>query len=149
MPPRVIRPPHRVRRYNPLMFDQIRGMGKLASMLGNPGQMQEMREQVERMQRELAARTVQGEAGAGAARATVNGKLELTRLELDPVMIGALTGDGGEAAAAADREMVEELVVSAVNAAMEKAKEMVKDEMSKLSGGLNLPGLDGIIKGLG
>lgn len=133
------------------MFDQIRGMGKLASLLGNPAQMKEMQEQVERAQRELAGKTVQGEAGAGAVRATVNGKLELTRLELDPAMIGALVGGAGGAGegSAADREMVEELIVSATNAAMDKAKEMVKEEMTRLSGGLNLPGLDGIIKGLG
>ena len=120
------------------MFDQLKNMKQLAEMLGNP---QEIRQKMERLQEELAQRTVEADAGAGAVRVTANGKFEITRIELDPHMLGALAGEGAET----DREMVEELIRSATNSALEKAQQMAREELGKATGGMNLPGLENLM----
>lgn len=122
------------------MFDQMKNIKNLAGMLGNAT---ELREKFQRMQEELARRTVEGDAGAGAVRVTVNGKLEVVRVELDRPLVTALAGDGADA----DKEMVEELIASATNAALTKAQQMMREEMSKLTGGMNLPGMDNLLGG--
>ncbi|MCC6680017.1 MAG: YbaB/EbfC family nucleoid-associated protein [Phycisphaeraceae bacterium] len=101
----------------------------------------QIKQRMEQMQAELARKTVEAEAGAGAVRVTVNGKLEVLSVQLDPAMIATFLGD---AAKAEDRQLVEELIASAVNEALRRAQELVKQEMSKAAGGLNLPGLDGL-----
>jgi DNA-binding YbaB/EbfC family protein len=63
-------------------------------------------------------------------RATVNGRLELVRLQIDPAAL-----EGG------DVEMLQDLVIAAVNQALRSAQQQMADEMSKLTGGLKLPGL--------
>jgi len=117
------------------MFDQLKA---LKSMMGN---LPEIKRRMEAMQAELARRTVEGEAGAGAVRVTVSGKLEVVSVRLDPAMTATLAGEGAEA----DRGMIEELIVSATNDALRRAQELVKEEMSKAAGGLNLPGMDGLL----
>ena len=120
------------------MFDQMKMMKQLAGLMGNPA---ELKEKFEAMQAELAERTVEADAGAGAVRVTVNGRLEVVDVRLDPTMTAALVGEGADA----DRGMIEQLIVSATNSAMEKAQSMAKEQMAGLAGGLNLPGLDGLI----
>lgn len=120
------------------MFDQLKNLKALSGLMGN---MPEIKRRMEEMQAELARRTVEGEAGAGAVRVTVNGKLEVLNVQLDPAMIATLAGEGSDA----DRGMIEELIVSAANDAMRRAQELVKEEMSKAAGGLNLPGMDGLL----
>jgi len=105
------------------------GLGNLAEMMK---QARSLQENLQKMQEELAARTYDGDAGAGMVRAEVNGKMELTRIKIDP-------------AAAGDVELLEDLVVAAVSAATRKAQEGAKGEMSKLTGGLNLPGLSDLL----
>lgn len=122
------------------MYDQFKQIKDLVGQLGNP---QEMREKFQQIQAELAEKTVDAEAGAGAVRVTVNGQLQVQRVELDPSMIGALAGQGADA----DRELVAELIASATNAALEKAQQMVRDEMGRLTGGLSLPGMDQLLGG--
>jgi DNA-binding YbaB/EbfC family protein len=116
------------------MFDNLKNM---ASMMG---QAKQLKENMEKMQAELAKKTAEGESGAGAVRAVVNGKQELITLRLDKSMLVSLVGDGEDG----DLEMIEELIVAAVNAAQVKIRNIVKDDMSQLTGGLNIPGLDGL-----
>ncbi|MFP4145000.1 MAG: YbaB/EbfC family nucleoid-associated protein [Phycisphaeraceae bacterium] len=121
------------------MFDQMKNLRNLAGMFGN---MDEIREKMAQIQAELAEKSVEADAGAGAVRVTVNGKMEVVRVELDQPMIASLSAGGDET----DKQMIEELIVSATNAALEKAQEMVREEMSKASG-LNLPGMENLFGG--
>ncbi len=116
------------------MFDNFKNM---ASMMG---QAKQLKENMEKMQAELAKKSVEGESGAGAVRAVVNGKQELISLRLDKAMLVSLVGDGEEG----DLEMIEELIVAAVNAAQVKIRKLIKDDMAQLTGGLNIPGMDQI-----
>lgn len=93
-------------------------------------QAQDLQAQLQRVQEEAAARTVEASAGGGMVRATVNGRLELVRLEIEPAALA-----GG------DVEMLQDLVIAAVNQAIRSAQQQMADEMSKLTGGLKLPGM--------
>jgi len=116
------------------MFDQLKNMKDLAGLMGNLGG---LKEKMEQAQAELATKTVEAESGAGAVRVTMNGKFEVTDVAIDPVMITTLAGTGTDA----DREMVEALITSAMNAAILKVQELIKDSLGEATGGLNLPGM--------
>ncbi len=120
------------------MFDQLKQLKSLAGLMGNAGQ---MREKMEKLQAELARLTAEADAGAGAVRVVVNGKMHVLSVRLDPAMIVVLAGQGADT----DRAMIEELITSATNEALDRAKELVRQEMAKLTDGLNLPGLDGLL----
>lgn len=122
------------------MFDQIKNLKGLAGLLGNAG---ELREKMQRMQEELAKITAEADAGAGAVRVVVNGKMQVMSVELDRAMIVALAGEGSNT----DKQMIEELIASATNEALRRAQERVRQEMTKLTGGMDLPGLDGLLGG--
>ncbi len=93
-------------------------------------QVQKMQAEMMRLQEELGNRTVEATAGGGAVKAVVNGKQELVALEIRP-----------EAVDPEDVEMLVDLILTAVNGALNQSREMVTREMGKLTGGLNLPGL--------
>jgi DNA-binding YbaB/EbfC family protein len=93
-------------------------------------QAQGLQERLQRVQEEAATRTVEAASGGGMVRATVNGRLELLKLSIDP----AVLRDG-------DVAMLEDLVIAAVNQALRSAQQQMADEMSKLTGGLKLPGM--------
>lgn len=116
------------------MFDQLKNIKELAGLMGNLG---EVREKMEQMQAELAEKTVEADAGAGAVRVTMNGKFEVLAVQVDPTMVSVLAGTGTDA----DRAMVEELIASAMNAAVLKVQEMLKDTLGEATGGLGLPGM--------
>jgi len=122
------------------MFDQLKNLKQLAGLMGNAG---ELKAKFEAIQQELESKTVAADAGAGAVRVTVNGKLTVTEVVLDPSMTAALVGEGVDA----DRAMIQDLIVSATNAAMHKAQDMIKSEMAALTGGMNLPGMDQLMGG--
>ncbi|HOA73737.1 MAG TPA: YbaB/EbfC family nucleoid-associated protein [Phycisphaerae bacterium] len=105
------------------------GLGNLAEMMK---QAKSLQENLQKMQEELASRTYDGDAGAGMVRAEVNGRMELVRVKIDPK-------------AAGDVELLEDLIVAAVAAANRKASEAAKNEMVRLTGGLNIPGLSGLL----
>jgi len=102
---------------------------KISEMLSQAGQMQE------EMQRKLGETVVEATSGAGAVTATMNGKKELLKLHIDPAAVTSLSG--GQA----DVEMLEDLVVGAVNEAGRKADEAIKASMQGMLGGLKIPGL--------
>jgi len=124
------------------MFDQMKNLKDLASMFGNREQIQQ---QMEQMQQQLASKTVEAEAGGGAVRVTVNGQQEVQQVQIEPSMLAALIGEGD----ATDREMIEELITAATNAALSKAQQLAQEEMAQMAQGMNLPGLDQLMGGGG
>ena len=109
------------------------GLGNLAGMMK---QAKEMQSKMKEMQEALANSRFEAASGAGAVTATVTGKLELVAIKINP-----------ETVKSGDVEMLEDLVKSAIAAAQRKAADGVKQEMAKLTGGLNLPGLDSLLGG--
>ncbi|MFZ5646169.1 MAG: YbaB/EbfC family nucleoid-associated protein [Bacillota bacterium] len=101
------------------------------------GNMQKMMKQVQKMQadmaklqEELGTRTVESTAGGGVVKAVANGKLEVVSIEIKP-----------EAVDPEDVEMLQDLILTAVNGSIKQAQEMVAREMGKVTGGMNIPGL--------
>jgi DNA-binding YbaB/EbfC family protein len=92
-------------------------------------QAQRMKAEVERIQAEVGARTVEGSAGGGMVTAVANGRGELLSIRIDPE------------AAKEELGMLQDLVLAAANDALRKARELMAREMSHLAGGLGLPGL--------
>lgn len=93
-------------------------------------QVQKMQARMAKMQEELGERTVESTAGGGAVKVVANGKQEIVSVEIQP-----------EAVDPEDVEMLQDLILTAVNDALKQAREMVAEEMGKLTGGLNIPGL--------
>jgi DNA-binding YbaB/EbfC family protein len=102
---------------------------KISEMLSQANQMQE------EVQRKLGQAVVEGTSGGGAVTATMNGKKQLLKLRIDP---SAVIGLGG---GQPDVEMLEDLVVAAVNEAGRKADEILQSSVKGMLGGLKLPGL--------
>jgi nucleoid-associated protein EbfC len=102
---------------------------KIGEMLSQAGQMQE------EMQRKLSETVVEATSGGGAVTATMNGKKELLKLRIEPSAVLSLTG--GQA----DVEMLQDLIVGAVNEAGKKADEAIKANVQGMLGGLKIPGL--------
>jgi len=100
------------------------GIGNLAKMA------QQMQAEMARVQAELEVLTVDGSAGGGAIKATVSGKQELISITIDPEVVDP-----------ADVEMLQDLVVAAVNDALSGAKTEAEQRMAAVTGGLRLPGL--------
>ena len=90
-------------------------------------QAQKMQQDLMKMQEELEQRSYEAAAGGGVVTATVSGKRELTSLIIDP-----------EAVDPEDVEMLQDLVIAAVNEAMRKAEAAANENMSRLTGGMNL-----------
>ena len=105
----------------------------------NPQKISEMLSQANRMQedvqRKLGETVVEGTSGGGAVTATMNGKKQLLKLRIDP---SAVIGLGG---GQPDVEMLEDLVVAAINEAGRKADEILQSSVKGMLGGLKLPGL--------
>jgi len=115
----------------------------LKNLAGMMGQVGELKQKFEQIQAQLGQKTIEAESGAGAVRVVMNGRFEVLAVRLDPTMTATLVGDGAEA----DQQMIEELIAAAVNAAVAKTQELIKEEMSTLTGGLNIPGLDKMLGG--
>ena len=107
------------------MFDALKNLGSLPGLMAKA---KEMQEKMRAAQEELGRKQVSADAGGGMVEATVNGRLELVRIRIDKNKVNAQ-----------DLEMIEDLVVAAVNAAQSKAAEMMRAEMQKTAGELGLP----------
>ena len=107
-------------------------MGKGFDLGGLFKQAQELQSKLAGVQQELAERTVEASAGGGMVTAVVNGKFELVRVRIEPSLLQN-----------PDVEMIQDLVVAAVNEGVRAARRMIEEEMGKLTGGLGikLPGL--------
>lgn len=93
-------------------------------------QAQELQERLAKVQEDAAARTVESSAGGGMVKATVNGKLEVVRLHIEPSVLQS-----------GDQQMLEDLIIAAVNQGIRTAQQQMAEEMGKLTGGLKIPGL--------
>ncbi len=111
-----------------------KGYGNRGGMMGGGVNMnmikqaQKMQQDMLRMQQELEEKTYEAAAGGGVVTATVTGKRELQALEIDP-----------DAVDPEDVEMLEDMIVAAVNEALRAAESDAAGTMQKLTGGLNLP----------
>jgi DNA-binding YbaB/EbfC family protein len=93
-------------------------------------QVQKLQGEMARLQEELGERTTEATAGGGVVRVVVNGRQEVVRLEIKP-----------EAVDPEDVEMLQDVIIAAVNEALRQSREMVAREMGRLTGGLGIPGL--------
>jgi len=106
--------------------------GNLGNIAGILKSAKDLQQNLARVQAELAARRFDAEAGGGMVRATVDGRGTLVAIKIDPK-------------AAADIELLEDLVKAAVGSAGAKSQEAVKTEMASLTGGINIPGLSDML----
>lgn len=104
------------------------GMG--GNMGGMMKQMQKMQKDMEKMQAQLEETEVEASSGGGAVSCKVNGKKEVLAITIDEDVVDS-----------EDVEMLQDLVMAAVNEALRKAEDMMEKEMKKLTGGMNIPGL--------
>lgn len=93
-------------------------------------QAQKIQEKMARMQEEMASKTVEATAGGGMVTAVVSGKFELVSLKIEKDVVNP-----------EDIDMLQDLIVAAVNEGVRKAHEMVSEAMSKVTGGLQIPGM--------
>ncbi len=106
------------------------GLGNLGKLMK---QVQRMQEEMARIQAEAETKVVEATAGGGAVKVSANGKGELVSLSIQPDAIDP-----------ADPALLEDLVLAAANEALRQAKEMVSQEMSKVTKDLGLPSVPGM-----
>lgn len=97
-------------------------------------QAQQFQEKMMKLQEEVGERTVEASSGGGMVTVVINGRQELVSIKIEPEVIDPQ-----------DPEMLQDLIMAAVNEAMARAKEMVNQEMAKLTKGLNLPNIPGLL----
>lgn len=102
-------------------------IGQIAKMA------QQMQTQMAQAQQELAETTLEATAGGGAVRVVISGAQEIRSIEIDPSAIDP-----------AEAEMLQDLVMSAVNEAIGRSKELERERMGSIAGGMGLPGMPGL-----
>lgn len=102
--------------------------GQLGNMMK---QIQKMQAKMEEIQNQLELETVEGTAGGGMVKVVANGKQDILEITIDPEVVDP-----------DDVEMLQDLIVAAVNQARQKAAELQSEKMSALTGGLNIPGMN-------
>jgi nucleoid-associated protein EbfC len=121
--------------YSTLYNDKIcEGFGAGGVSMKNMGNMMKQAQQLQakmvKMQEEAATETVEATAGGGMVKVVANGRQQIVSLQIEKEVVDP-----------DDVEMLRDLIVAAVNDALNKSQEMVAQKMSKLTGGLNIPGL--------
>jgi DNA-binding YbaB/EbfC family protein len=91
-------------------------------------EVQRMQKKMEEVSKELETRTVTAQVGGGMVKITANGKQEIISIEIEEELLKP-----------EEREMLQDLIVAGINEALRKAKEMVEEELAKITGGLALP----------
>lgn len=104
----------------------MKGLPNMGNLLKKAQQLQE---KMAKLQDELGEKTIETCAGGGMVSVVANGKQEIVSIHIDPEVVNA-----------DDVDMLQDLVLAAVNDALYQAKQMVTEEMSKLTGGINIPG---------
>ena len=102
----------------------MKGLGKMMK------QAQQLQSKMLKLQEELAEKTVETSSGGGMVKVVASGKQQLVSIQIEQEVVDPN-----------DVEMLQDLILAAVNDALTKAQEMVSGEMSKLTGGMNIPGL--------
>jgi nucleoid-associated protein EbfC len=93
-------------------------------------QAKKMQEKIGQLQQDLETRTIEAQAGGGMVKVVVNGKFEIVSLKIEKEVVNA-----------EDVEMLQDLIAAAVNEGIRRAQEMTSQEMAKITGGLNIPGM--------
>ncbi len=93
-------------------------------------QAQQMHSKISQLQEEMAGKTVEASSGGGMVHIVMNGKQEIVSIRIDPEVVNK-----------EDVEMLQDLISAAVSEAIRKSQEMMTEEMKKITGGLNVPGL--------
>ncbi len=93
-------------------------------------QAQKMQSRIFQIQEKMAEKTVEASVGGGMVTVVANGKQQVISVKIDPEVVNR-----------DDVEMLEDLITAAVNDALKRAQEMVSEEIGKVTGGLNIPGL--------
>lgn len=109
------------------MFNGMGGMGNMAGMMKK---IQKMQSDMAKLQEDLKKRTLNVSVGGGAVAVTVTGKKELAAVKIDPSAVDP-----------EDVEMLQDLIVSAVNEGMRQIDELTEKEMAKITGGMKIPGM--------
>lgn len=107
-----------------------KGMPNMGNMQGMMKKVQKMQADMQKMQEELKTKTVDASVGGGAVTIVMNGEKIVQSVKIDPSVVDT-----------DDMEMLEDLVLSAVNAASQKVDDMMAQEMSKVTDGMKLPGM--------
>jgi DNA-binding YbaB/EbfC family protein len=94
-------------------------------------QVQDIQGRINGMQSELAEKTVETSSGGGMVTVTANGKQEIISINISPEIIDP-----------SDISMLQDLITAAVNAALKSSKDMMQEELSKITGGIKIPGLN-------
>jgi DNA-binding YbaB/EbfC family protein len=102
----------------------MKGLGKMMK------QAQQLQSKMAKLQEEMSEKTVETSSGGGMVKVVANGRQQLVSIQIEQEVVDP-----------DDVEMLQDLILAAVNDALTKAQEMVSGEMSKLTGGLNIPGL--------
>ncbi|HEU5360824.1 MAG TPA: YbaB/EbfC family nucleoid-associated protein [Candidatus Deferrimicrobiaceae bacterium] len=102
----------------------------MKDMQGILRQAQQMQERLARLQEELAGKTVEASAGGGMVTVVVNGRQEVVSVRIEKEVVSP-----------DDVELLQDLVTGAVNEAIARSRKMMAEEMAKVTGGMNLPGL--------
>ena len=123
------------------MFDQLRGMASMASMMKD---LPRLKAKLGEVKERLAGVRVEAKSGGGAVRATADGHLRLVSLRIDPGVLSALAGGAMER----DRAAAEALVVEAVNAALAMAREAAGAEVARAAESIGIPLPPGALEGL-
>ena len=105
----------------------MKGMPNMGNLLKKA---QELQEKMAKLQEELGEKTVEASSGGGMVSVVANGKQEIVSIKIDPEVVDAN-----------DVEMLEDLVLAAINDALYQAKQMMSEEMSQLTGGVKIPGI--------
>jgi hypothetical protein len=102
----------------------MKNMGKMMK------QAQQLQNKMAKLQEEMADKTVETSAGGGMVKVVANGRQEIVAISIEKEVVDP-----------EDVEMLQDLIVAAVNDALSQSQQMVSEEMSKLTGGMNLPGM--------
>ena len=103
--------------------------------LGDVGQMMKLQKEMKSTQKKLKKKEIEGKSKDGYVKAIVNGEFRLLDLKIDPEILEN-----------SDQNKLEGSIISAVNTAIDSSKEHAANEMSKLTGGMNIPGLGSMLK---
>lgn len=108
----------------------LKGLGNLGNLAGVVKQAMAVKEKIEAMKESLGEERIEAAAGGGMVSVVMNGRFELESLHLDPEIIDK-----------DDPEMLETLIRAAVNEAVRKVQDLVKERMTEITGGIDIPGV--------
>ncbi|MFP4226902.1 MAG: YbaB/EbfC family nucleoid-associated protein [Desulfobacterales bacterium] len=102
----------------------MKNMGKMMK------QAQQLQNKMEKLQEEMADKTIEASAGGGMVKAVANGRQQIVSVSIEKEVVDP-----------EDVEMLQDLIVAAINDALAQSQQMVSEEMNKLTGGMNIPGM--------